>query len=108
MRLSGWQRLGVIATGIYFIVGVFYWQHQEFSASMREARAPYNDCIKENGTAKVQKDCNEVWGQAYLSETAGDWSNALWLTILPIPLFWIFGLGSGAAVRWVRRGFATS
>ena len=113
MRLTGWQRIGIVATVCWFIGGglwinneVINWMTSDVSAELRRCLAARS--IQPDGTIPKETDwkpCNEAFFRDYVAAASGHWYIAAAYTLLPIPLFWLLGWGIIALGRWIRVGF---
>lgn len=102
MRLNGWQRIGVIASGAWgvvgFVIGDSIGMHggdlaqDEFSDCLASPSGDYDACLAH---FKV----------AYAAGIDGHWLTAALWALVPILFGWLAAWTIVALVRWVRRGF---
>jgi hypothetical protein len=114
MRLGGWQRIGVVLSILWFIVGGLWinsWVIDELGAA---AVTQHRQClearsIQPDGTIPRDTDwgpCNAAFERDFPRAGANHWYWALAYTLIPIPIFWLIGYGLLALARWIRAGFA--
>jgi hypothetical protein len=88
-RLNGWQRLGIVLSALWVLVGGLWGRHLTV--------APYFDCIKSAPNIDTMNFC-----ERYLQ----DWgSTAMLIALVPIPIAWLLVYIVVWTVRWIRRGF---
>lgn len=107
MRLNGWQRIGIIASVVWAIVGAI-WEIVELQR-LHDARASdafssvYRPCRDQ-----PRNDPDEYFKQASAARNAvpeGSGWNIAAFALIPIPIAWLIAYGLVALGRWVRRGF---
>jgi hypothetical protein len=103
MRLSGWQRIGIVASVIWVIGGGF-WGNTVGLSQGEYVRLAYEQCLHaridtgwEPCHAKFEKD----WPEAIKDH----WYYAAAFAFIPIPLAWLVVWGMVSLVRWIRAGF---
>ena len=98
MRLITWQRLGVIASVIWVVVGPTSFHLSKEDNEKRIARDQYERCIKQAWTAQggVER-CNKELRQAL---AIAHWSSWAQLAFIPVVLAWFVG---GCLFFLVRR-----
>lgn len=103
MWLTGWRRLGVIASIIFFGVVFVYQLSQRTNLSAQMANIDRQVCKKEPGA--TDEMCGVLWQQKFehYYETHTHWS--LLSAALPIPVAWVLAWIILSLYRWVRRGF---
>jgi hypothetical protein len=91
--LSGWQRLGIFLSVIWFLVVLPMQTRVEWAA----AEARYWTCHNIDASRFSEEECREAakirWGPIFLAAT------------VPIPIFWLTGWIVLSVSRWVRRRF---
>ena len=100
MRLISWQRLGILASVIWVLVGPIYFHLSREDDDKRVARDQYQLCIQKAWSAKrgVER-CNKDLRQAL---TIAHWSSWAQLAFIPVVLAWFVGGGLFLLVRRVR------
>ena len=91
MRLINWQRLGIIASVIWVVVGPTYFHLSQEDNRRRIARDQYQLCIQKAWSAKrgVER-CNKDLRQAL---AIAHWSSWAQLAFIPVVLAWFVGWG---------------
>lgn len=100
MTLNGWQRIGVVATGLW----IFGFGGVQLNSALNSAfRGAYN-AERLCETAR-SRDCSSVYEDSigrYREAELTAWAIA---TFLPIPLAWGVAYLAVGTFRWVRKGF---
>ena len=97
MRLISWQRLGIIASVIWVLMGPSYFHLSREDNDKRIARDQYQQCIKQAwATKKDVARCNKDLRQAL---AIAHWSSWAQLAFTPVVLAWFVGWG----VLFLRR-----
>lgn len=106
MRLSGWQRLGIIASVIYFVGTFLHDLNGRSNVAMDLAGYARDRCMKESpaGPNPYEK-CQKVWHEDFEQMKQGNLGLAAITAITPIPFAWLFAWIARGLYRWVRRGF---
>jgi hypothetical protein len=91
MRLITWQRLGIIASVIWVVVGPTYFHLSKEDNDKRVARDQYQLCIKQAWAAKggVER-CNKHLRRAI---TVAQWSSRAQVAFIPLVLAWLTAWG---------------
>jgi|SRR3954468_23837587 hypothetical protein len=103
-RLSGWQRLGLVLTLVWFgglvCLNRLWVTHQaEVTYSIAlQACLGYQDVTERLG-------CSQAADVVFNSEKKPRWGRLLTTAAWPIPLFWMLGWLVIVIGRWVRDGF---
>lgn len=109
MRLSGWQRLGIIASVVYALIVFFHEYEKHNKVTVEYAGLMDRICrnSKETEVPKggAPKDCSTAWTDAYREKGEHDVTLALFVALVPIPFYWLFAWIARFLYRWVRRGF---
>ena len=112
MKLSGWQRIGIVGSLLWFFVGN--------DIAIKEAGAQttlwFDGCVAANKRQfgeygpyeKVWTPCWNEHGSRFQKNAEGHWLVALAFALIPLPLAWLFGWLIIATTRWVARGFVKS
>jgi hypothetical protein len=95
VRLNGWQRIGVVASVIWAIVGPIYvmtgdenYAREQASLSMRACNEAEQDCLKQfDATYTAFRKITPGWGS---------WAI---LAYVPIVAAWLMALGLVALLR---------
>ena len=100
MRLISWQRLAIIASIIWVVVGPTYFHLSREDNDKRIARDQYQLCIQKAWSAKSGVErCNKDLRQAL---AFAHWSSWAQLAFIPVVLAWFVGGGLFLLVRRIR------
>ena len=89
MRLISWQRLGIIASVVWVVVGPSYFHLSGEDNDRRIAGDRYQLCIKQGWARKGGVEgCNKELRQAL---AIADWSSWAQLAFIPVGLAWVLG-----------------
>ena len=89
MRLISWQRLGIIASVVWVVVGPSYFHLSREDNDRRIAGDRYQLCIKQNWARKGGVEgCNKELRQAL---AIARWSSWALLAFIPVGLAWVGG-----------------
>jgi len=106
MRLSGWQRLGIVLS-VLWLAGVFgyaFWHHKnEQQTYPRNVLAVCFEYIAPKGG-----DCQDLYEKTRREWQLipFDWRNPTILGVGPLPFIWLGGWLMLIVIRWVRRGYS--
>jgi hypothetical protein len=75
----------------------------QYNDGEKSAQAAVNVCAMSSKSFEQCWDENLPFRQLAM---APYWPPILFVSLAPIPLFWLFGWATIAAVRWIRLGFA--
>jgi hypothetical protein len=103
MRLSGWQRIGVIVSVIWIFAGGYLGNDigiHEGDWVIKD----YGICLK---TAHPGQDerCEAEFNRLYPEAIKYHWYEAAFMAIVPIPVCWLLAWGLVVLFRWIKRGF---
>ena len=104
--LGGWQRLGVVASVIWFFAGGLWLNSLVISAATAPAIAMLSIC-----TSHPNYDynkCSSAFTTEYNEAIDNHWWVAFGLTVASIATAWLSIWITLALVRWVRAGFRVS
>ena len=104
LRLSGWQRLGVVLTLIWlagFVSVNRFWATHKAAANYSYA---LQACLRHQDVSE-RLGCSQAADAVFNSETKPRWGRLLLAAAWPVPLFWMLGWLAIWAGRWVRDGF---
>jgi hypothetical protein len=100
MRLISWQRLGIIASVVWVVVGPSYFHLSREDNDKRIAGDRYQLCIKQAWARKGGVEgCNKEFRQAL---AIAHWSSWAQLAFIPVGLAWVLGWGLLFLMRRVR------
>jgi hypothetical protein len=113
MRVGGWQRVGIVASVVWFVVGGLIGNHLALEEAGRRTTVEFDSCVNANKKQfgeygpydQVWTPCWQQHGNLYSRNAEGHWWIALLFALTPIPIGWLIGwllIGTG---RWIRRGF---
>ena len=99
-RLSGWQRVGIVASVLWALgAGLVVFRNENNYA--HEARnITYMACIHDRSSDECVK---EAW-DAYQWHMQGIWRLEVFVALVPIPIAWLLAYMFIGVWRWVRRG----
>jgi hypothetical protein len=99
-RLNGWQRIGIVLSVVWAIVGGLWGMKQAVAPAWRQ----FNACMSlPNVDVKVSEEIKNEDLAAIQP-----WSTAAIVGLVPIPIVWLIAYALVAIVRWIRAGFKTS
>jgi hypothetical protein len=100
MRLISWQRLGIIASVVWVVVGPSYFHLSREDNDKRIAGGRYQLCINQNWARKEGVEgCNKELRQAL---AIAHWSSWAQLAFIPLGLAWVLGWALLFLVKRVR------
>lgn len=105
MRLSGWQRIGVVASVVWALYGA-YWGNELGLHEGHWAEIQEDICAAEpHGDLNAwEQQFNKDWEAA----TQYHWYYAAFVGLVPIPLAWLTAFGAIRLIRWIQTGFNPS
>jgi hypothetical protein len=110
VHLNGWQRIGIILTIIWAIIG-FSWANQIAIDTLGAGvRAAHTRCLDElsaqpDGREPTDADwgrCNRAFARDWTPAVAYHWRYAAAFALVPIPFAWLIGYGLVALRRWIK------
>jgi hypothetical protein len=114
-RLSGWQRVGIIASVLWALGAGLVTRIHDARHAQQEYEFVYNTCIDQkraqqaDSTKPLSKEtvseCQKEGGELYQLVLASSWENVAIVALVPIPLGWLLVYAVVWIWRWVRRGF---
>ena len=97
-RLNGWQRIGIVLSVVWMIVGGSWgWRHANDKAD-----ANFKLCLTQIQTASDVQACREARTKAIVPRGVGAAAAAL----APVTLFWLIIYGLIFVARRIRRAFS--
>lgn len=114
MRLSGWQRIGVVVSILWFFVGGFIGNKAALDEAGRRTTTQFDNCVAANKRLLGEYGpYDQVWTPCWQQHTAdfmrnagGHWWIALAVALIPLPIGWLLGWLLVAIGRWIRSGFS--
>jgi hypothetical protein len=114
MRLSGWQRIGIVASILWFVVGCFIGNEFAFDDASTRTRLSFDNCVAGNKRRfgeygpydKVWTPCWNQYSSQFMKNAEGHWLVALAVAVIPLPIAWLLGWLLIATARWIARGFS--
>jgi hypothetical protein len=114
MHLNGWQRIGIVASVCWFIVGGFWINGLVIDELGASVLATYRHCldsrsVQPDGSVPADTDwgpCSRKFEADWPAAVADHWFYAAAYTLIPIPFVWLIIYGLVALVRWIKAGFA--
>ena len=115
MRLGGWQRIGIVASVCWLVVGGFWINSLVIDDLGAPALANYRHCldtrsVQPDGSIPADTDwgpCSRKFHTDWPTAIADHWFYAAIYTLIPIPIVWVVVYALVVLVRWIRAGFAT-
>lgn len=112
--MGGWQRIGIVASVIWFFVGGFIGNKLAIDEGEGQTRAWFDLCVLANKAKfgeygpyeKVWTPCWNEYGSQFARNVEGHWWAALAFALIPLPIAWLLGLLLIATTRWIGKGFA--
>jgi hypothetical protein len=101
-RLNGWQRIGIILSVLWVIIGGFWTREIVFEELYAPAKMVFGSCLESRST----KDCDaefQDWSRGVTDEKVNV-INAIY-TFTPLLLAWLLVYILMRLTRWVRAGF---
>ena len=120
MRLNGWQRLGIVASFVWFLAGGFWGNNMALNEASKLTSLQLDSCVASNRYRlhlkpdesgpydQIWTPCWEQLGKNYLDNVKGHWWAALVVGLGPIPFAWLIAWALVAIYRWIKRGFDSS
>lgn len=113
MRLGGWQRIGIVASVIWFFAGGFVGNKLAIDEASAKTSFWFESCVAGNKLKfgedgpyqKVWTPCWDQYAPEYVKNAEGHWWVALGFGLIPIPIAWLLGWLFITTSRWVARGF---
>ena len=96
MRLNGWQRIGVVASVIWVIVGPIYVMTRDENYAREQASLSMRACYEAE-----HKDCLKQFDATYTAfrKITPGWGSWAILAFVPIVAAWLMALGLVALLR---------
>jgi hypothetical protein len=105
-RLTGWQRLGIVLSVLWFVVAYGGYAVYVTRNGISDAKALFDTCWNRSADVDLPR-CQPEYQRDVEFLTHVNPSTQWDIAIGPIPVFWVLGWLALASVRWVRRGFQT-
>ena|SRR6476620_6019535 len=113
MRLGGWQRIGIVASVVWFFAGGFIGNKLAIDDAGAKTSSWFESCVGANKMKfgeygpyeKVWTPCWNQYGPEYAKNAEWHWWMALGLALVPLPIAWLLGWLFITTSRWVARGF---
>ena len=101
MRLSGWLRIGALASVVWVLTGPVYLINKDTHHATKQASLAMRDCYKAG-----RKDCLKVYDATYAAsrDIKATWASWTILAFVPIVVAWLVIWGILALLRWRRDG----
>jgi hypothetical protein len=116
-RLGGWQRIGVVVSVAWLLVGGFFGNKLAIDNAGSLTSLWFDGCVAANKRQfgeygpyeKVWTPCWSEYNPQFMKNAEGHWWVALAFAVIPLPIAWLLGWLVIATTRWIGRGFeATS
>ncbi|MGA8086709.1 MAG: hypothetical protein WCA10_05335 [Terracidiphilus sp.] len=116
-RLNGWQRIGVVASVVWALYGLYLVDYS-YEEAKEAAKGEYRDCIQladpSSGAARPSKGmklsdiqhCVDAEGARNDAARDDAYGEFIEISVLPIPLGWLAVYGLVVLFRWIRAGFS--
>lgn len=102
MRLNVWQRLGAVASVLWFIGGGFWQRSHDTKIAADGLTSVYHLCAEASPSADVEKCMDQA--RAFYTATLPGWDNTAVTAIVPILLGWLLAYIVVWTTRWVLAG----
>ena len=104
-RLNGWQRIGIILSVIWLVVGPIV----ALKTLYDPIYAEFLRCFElMGGSPGGGIHCEQIRDEALAYADTQKTSKILIVALAPIPIVWLLIYGVIGLVRWIRRGFQPS
>jgi hypothetical protein len=111
MKLSGWKRIGIVASILWILGAGAHTYDSEMSSSSDMIASIHVECDSnlagmtgEDRTAAFDK-CNKEAEDSLARALTNARLTAAFIAFVPVPLGWGFAYLILFAIRWIRRGF---
>lgn len=123
MRLSGWLRVGIVASVLWVVAGGLWashvsiesrtapvsvnWRQCDEAAIASDARDPPtpSDDSPDFASSPRARECSRRFSVQYVEAVQGHWIDAALVAFAPLPIFWAASWALLVTARWVRQGF---
>jgi hypothetical protein len=113
MRLNGWQRIGLVLSIIWFLVGGFWGNKIALDEAGTRTSSQLDHCVAQNKLRlgeygpydQVWTPCWDEWSTNFMRNAEGHWWVALSVGLIPIPIGWVLVYALAYLGRWIRAGF---
>jgi len=97
MRLSGWQRIGIVASILWFFAGGFIGNKAALDEAWARTTGHFDSCVAANKRRlgdngpyeQVWTPCRQQRSIDFMQNAEGHWWVALAVALIPIPLGWL-------------------
>jgi hypothetical protein len=105
MRINGWQRLGVVASVAWVLIGPLYFSNRAIDYAREMAASSYKICNDAPSLSPEQckRDYDSTY-KMYADQYLG-WTNLAIMAFGPIPFTWLLVYMVIWIVRWIKIGF---
>jgi hypothetical protein len=108
-RLSGWMRIWIVLSVIFFFISGWYGLGKRGDESLRIYDIFYKSCsLSKPKPETIFVDCSKYASEKRIEHDIG--SPLIWIffySILPLILLWFFGFISYKVFIWIKKGFIT-
>jgi hypothetical protein len=104
MKLSGWQRIGIVLSALWAIGASWVVRSDQVKVAHQLFESRANTCASKTG-AFVQCLEAESW-QSALDDTA-NWVDVAFVAIGPVVVVWLLVFLSARIIKWIAVGFKT-
>ena len=112
-RPSGWQRIGIVGSILWFFIGGFIGNREALNVAGRNTTAQLDLCVAKNKARlgeygpyeQVWTPCRQEYESNFTRNAEGHWWNALAVALIPIPIGWLLGWLLITTGRWIQFGF---
>jgi hypothetical protein len=105
--LNGWQRIGVVMSFIWMIIGGL-WAYRDTNITAYNSReVVYSFCKSDtpNPTFEYLVRCRKESDEIYEKVIKNRTENVIIVAFLPLPFLWVFVYLIILMLKWVRNGF---
>lgn len=107
-HLNGWQRIGVALTIVWIVCAGTFFGIKNNQIAHNSANVIFDLCITttSNPDADRQKQCKSEREEFYENTISESLTGVAFVTLVPVPVFWILGYLLTITFRWIKRGFS--
>ena len=105
-KLSGWKRIGIVASVIW-AVGGFLWVNYNEPSRYNFILEGRSWCMSHPDYTMNAAQCDVEYTKMWNEATKNIWQEAVVFALVPIPFGWIIIGGLFGVARWIRTGFVS-
>lgn len=115
LRLSGWQRLGIVASVLWALGAGLAMRINDASVAQEAYNLAYNTCIDQKRAQRVDpttplganivSGCRNEGRRAHQLFLANSWEAVAFVALVPIPFGWLLAYMFRGVWRWIKCEF---